>query len=90
MKYKRLPTACDLCQTSLREAARELQPSSTYTLHVGAEAYYEGKDIAANAMDQDNPFSPYINLKIDTELKRGEWYIEDEHGNASGSEGACG
>lgn len=86
-KYIRLKTTCDLGLVSIKEAALGLKPSQTYTLHVGAEAYYAGKDIAAHGMNPDNPFSPYINLKIDPNLGRDEWYVEDEHGNAIGSEG---
>lgn len=87
MKYKRLMTACSISVTSITEAAKELKPSNIYTLHVGARSYYDGKNIAALAMEYGNPFSPYINLQLDPELNEREWYITDEHGNACGSEG---
>ena len=87
-KYKPLQTRCNLTVTSIRFAAQEgLKPSSVYTLHVGARSYYDGKDVAAHGMDPDNPFSPYINLIIDPDLGRDEWYVSYEHGNAVGTEG---
>lgn len=87
LKYKRLPTACTLGVTSITEAAKELKPSSVYTLYVGPKAYHDGKHVAALAMETRNPFSPYINLQIDPELPPEAWYVKDEHGNAVGSEG---
>lgn len=76
-----------LSVTPLKMAAAELEASHIYTLHVGEKAYYNGKHVAALAMEKENPFSPYINLVIDTALEPEEWYLSDEHGNACGSKG---
>jgi hypothetical protein len=88
--YTRIETACDLSQTSLQMAANELQPSRIFTLHVGAGyAYWAGKDLLADQhRREDNPLHPYINLIPEPDLKASEWYLEDEHGNKCGSEGA--
>lgn len=87
IKYRQLPTACSLSLTSLTQAATGLKPSAIYTLYVGTQAYYEGKNIAALAMEKKNPFSPYINLVIDVTLEPEEWYLRDEEGDACGSPG---
>ena len=88
LHYAKVPVRCCISKTSLQEAFKlNLQPSLTYTLHVGEKSYFAGKDAAASAMEEGNPFSPYINLKIDPELNDHEWFLEDEHGNRAGSEG---
>jgi hypothetical protein len=87
-KYAQLETRCALSVTPLQWAASKLKPSRIYVLHVGdGEAYYRGKDIAARAMERENPFSPYISLVIDVTLEPEEWYLKDEEGNACGSPG---
>ncbi len=87
IKYRQLSVRCCCSVTPLREAALQLQPARIYTLHVGEKAYFDGKDAAAGAMEEGNPFSPYINVKIDPSLTDTEWYLEDEQGNACGSPG---
>lgn len=89
-KYKRIPTAVSLCGTALKHyAAQHLKPSSIYTIYVSPAGmhYYDAKHVAASAMETDNPFAPYLNIQIDPDLERTEWYVTDEHGNAVGSEG---
>lgn len=90
MEYNRLPTACDLSETSLKMAAAELKPSRIFKLHVGAGwAYWAAKDLLVRQLERpDNPLYPYISLITELELKQDEWYLEDEEGNKVGSGGA--
>jgi hypothetical protein len=89
-KYTPIETCCDLSKTSLEMAAEGLKPSRIFTLHVGAGwAYWAAKELLSRQHErEDNPLHPYINLHTDESLHAGEWYLEDEHGNAVGSEGA--
>lgn len=90
MEYTHLSVRCDLSIEGMKQAIKEggLQPSSIYTLYVHVDDYYTGKHVAACAMEKDNPFSPYLNLIISSELRRNEWVLKDGVGNMAGSEGA--
>lgn len=56
--------------------ARGLPPSFVYDLHVGSWLATEARLLVQREFHGTNPLSPHVNVIVDTELAREEWYIE--------------
>lgn len=88
MKYDPLLPSCNLCMTTMEEAARRLGPSFIYDLYVNPTQILGTRDMLRGlvCMVKDNPFAPYVNLFVDDRLKPYEWYL-CANNKAVGSDG---
>jgi len=87
--YNNLPCRADLHQVSLAECALRMRPSHSYKLYVHPIQVPHAMCLikTLGAFTIDNPFAPYINLIPMDTLKRDEWFIEGDAGDAWGSDG---
>jgi hypothetical protein len=86
---------CDCSETTIREALSKNWPPRdrpTYvlplviTVHV---AVHDFDYVRRAVMPEINgPLAPHVNLAIDYELRKGEWYVDDGIGQLIGSMGA--
>lgn len=87
--YKRLPTACTLCEVSLEQCAIGMSPARDYSLFVRRTMWPFAcmlvRQIGANV--QHHPFAPYINVTVYEYLEPTEWFIQGIHAECFGSEG---
>jgi hypothetical protein len=77
--YQQMPVACNVSSVSLGDALYHLGVMlPKVSLMVSYVDYIEAKFTLKEigAFTRDNPLSPFINLIIDHELLRGEWYLE--------------
>lgn len=85
-----LEVACNLSEMSLLQAAMQVGPSFSYTLHTTHSQRFEAYDLARRAQMRDHPFAPYINVVLDVEHRPAsmsqEWYlVNDMTGDTCGS-----
>lgn len=89
--YRCFDVPCDLGEVALIEAARQVGPSFSYTLHVNEHARVETYNLVRKAQVEDHPFAPYINVIAHQESEIGQWewwLVNDSTGEAFGSIGA--
>ena len=79
----------DLSESALEEAVRQIGPAFIYSVHVSVSGRLDAQRLLTRLrMDyKENPFSPYFNIIVDTDLERDEWCLE-ANGMAFGSRGA--
>jgi len=77
---KELCVASDLSECTLEEAILQIGPSFLYELTVSLCGLIRARNILRhiNAQTKDNPFSPYINIKINLTYKWDEWCIKND------------
>lgn len=87
--YKELPYSLDISTTALEECALRMRPSRSYKLYVHPRLWTIALSICRSyaALVENNPFAPYINVTVRQDLKRDEWFIEGDTGEAWGSKG---
>lgn len=76
--YQQLsPVSTDLSTLGITEAiARGLPPAFVYDLHVGSWLATSARLLVQRELSGTNPLSPHVNVVVDTQLAREEWYIE--------------
>ena len=89
MKYHALSVTCDLSTVSLQEAALQVGPAFEYDLMVSPELRWIAYDVAQAVGEKDNPFSPYINIRIYRPFGLSEWCL-CANDKAAGSKGCDG
>jgi hypothetical protein len=77
-KYQPIsPFSIDLSTLGITEAiARGLPPAFVYDLHVGPWLATSARLLVQRELSGTNPLSPHVNVNVDAELAREEWYIE--------------
>jgi hypothetical protein len=77
-RYQPVSPVCAYLSTlCITEAiARGLPPAFVYDLYVGPWLVTEARLLVQRELTGTNPLSPHVNVIVDTELAREEWFIE--------------